>query len=126
MADVQVEVDFNAQCLEDIVTKNGVSECKCCLNLKRELKGIKEELSSVKLIIELLQKEDGAKENKVYGTTEPRNLIQCNELNAGKTTENEWTEVVPRRYSRTKQVIIDTGKRQVNIENRYEVLENLQ
>ena len=41
------------------------------------------------------------------------------------TTENEWIEVIPSRYRRTKQVKIDTGKRQVNIENRHEVLENL-
>ena len=126
MADSRVEVDFNVQCLADKIIINGVSECKCCLNLKRELKEIQEELSSAKLIIELLQKEDGAKEHKGYGTIEPQNLIQCNELNAGKTTENEWIEVVPSRYRRTKQVIIDPGKRQVDIENRYKVLENLQ
>ena len=84
-SDDQVEVDFNAQCLADKITIIGVSESKCCLNLKRELKEIQEELSSAKLIIELLQKEDGAKEHKGYGTIEPQNLIQCNELNAGKT-----------------------------------------
>jgi hypothetical protein len=90
-----VEVDFNAQCLADKITISSVSECKCCLNLKRELKEIQEELSSAKIIIELLQKEDGAKEHKGYGTIEPRNFIQCNELNAGKTTQNEWIEVIP-------------------------------
>ena len=87
---------------------------------------VQEELSSVKLIIELLQKEDSAKEHKGYGTTEPRNSIQRNDLKAGKTTENEWIEVNPSQYKRTKQVKIDPSKWQLNIVNRYEVLDNLQ
>jgi len=62
----------------------------CCLNLRRELTEIQEEFSSAKLIVELLQKEGGAKEHEGYGTLELRNLIQCNELNAGRITENEW------------------------------------
>ena len=103
-----------------------MSECKCCMNLKRELKEVQEELSSVKLIIDLLQKEDNAKEHKGYGTIEPWNLIQYNDLKAGKTTENEWIEVNPSQYRRTKQVKIDLSKRQLNIENQYEVLDNLQ
>jgi len=49
---------------------------------------IQEELSSAKLIIELLQKEGSEKEHEGYGTIETRNLIQCNELNAGRITEN--------------------------------------
>ena len=121
-----MEVDFIAHGLEDERILGGVSECKCCLNLKRELKEVQEELTSVKLIIELLQKEDSAKEHKDYGTIEPRNLIQCNDLKAGKTTENEWIEVNPSRYRRTKQVKIYPSKRQLNIENRYEGLDNLQ
>ena len=71
-----MEVDFNARCLADKIS--GVSECNCCLNLKRELKEIQEELGSAKLNTELLQREGGAKEHEGYGTTEPRNLIQCN------------------------------------------------
>jgi hypothetical protein len=38
MAHSQVEVDFNVQCLADKIIINGVSECKCFLHLKRELK----------------------------------------------------------------------------------------
>jgi len=56
MAYGQVEVVFKAQCLADKIKISGVSECKCCLNLKRELKEIQEEPSSAKLIIELVQK----------------------------------------------------------------------
>jgi len=78
MVDSQVEVHFNAQCLADKIIISHVTECKCCLNLKRELKEIQEELSSAKSIIELLQKESGAKEHEGYGAIEPRNLIQCN------------------------------------------------
>jgi hypothetical protein len=48
------------------------------------------------------------------------------ELNAEKTKENKWIEVIPSRYRRTKQVKIDPSKRYVEIENRYKVLENLQ
>jgi len=47
-------------------------------------------------------------------------------MNAEKTTENKWTEVIPSQHRRTKQVNIDPGKRQVETENRYEVSENLQ
>jgi thioredoxin-related protein len=63
---------------------SGVNECKCCLNLKRELKEIQEELISAKLIIKLLQTEDSANEHVGCGTTEPQNSIQSNELNAEK------------------------------------------
>jgi hypothetical protein len=80
--------------LADEKTIGAMSECKCCLNSKRELK--------------------------------PRNLIQSNELNAEKTKENKLIEVIPSRYRKTKQVKTDPTKRQVEIENRYMVLENLQ
>jgi hypothetical protein len=88
MADSQVEVDFNVQCLADKIIINGVSECKCCLNLKRELQEI-QELSSAKLIIEPLHTEGGANEHDGYRTIGPRNLIQCKEINAEKTTKNK-------------------------------------
>ena len=123
MADGQVEVDFSAQCLTDKIIISGVSECKCCLDTKRELKGIQEELSSAKLIIKLLQTEGNANEYVRYVTIEPQNLIQskCRE-----TKENKWIEVIPSCYRRTKQVKIDPSKRQVETENRYKVLGNLQ
>ena len=63
---------------------SGVNECKCCLNLERELKEIQEELRSAKLIIKLLQTEGDANEHVGYGTTELRNSIQSNELNTEK------------------------------------------
>jgi hypothetical protein len=121
MADGGREVDFSAQCLADKIIISGVSECKCCLNLKRELKEIQEELSSAKLIIELLQIEGSANERVGYGTTELRNLIQSKELSAEKIKENKWIEVIPSRNRRTKQVRVDPGKQQVEIENRYKV-----
>jgi len=126
MADGHAGVTFNAQDLEDKRTLSSVSECKCCSNLKRELKELQQELSSAKLIIELLQQEDGAKEHERYGFIEPRNLIQCNDLQAEKTTNNEWIEVIPSRTRRMKQVKADTREWKVNSENRYEVLNNLQ
>jgi hypothetical protein len=60
MVDGRVEVDFNPQCRTVKMMISGVNECKCCLNLKRELKEIQEELSAAKLIIKLLQTEDSA------------------------------------------------------------------
>ena len=40
MADSQVEVDLIAHGLEDKRILGSVSECKCCMNLKRELKEV--------------------------------------------------------------------------------------
>ena len=126
MADGLMEVDFSAQWLADKIMISGVNECKCCLNLKRELKEIQEELSSSKLTIKLLQTEDSTNEHVGHGTIEPRNSIQSNELNTEKTKENKWIEVISSHHRRTKQEKIDPGKRQIEIENRYKVLENLQ
>jgi hypothetical protein len=125
MADGRVEVDFIAQCLADKIMIRGVNECKCCLNLKRELKKIQEELNRAKLIIKLLKTEDCTNEHVGYGTTEPWNSIQSNELNNKKNRENKWIEVISSHH-RTKQEKIDPGKRQIEIENCYKVLENLQ
>lgn len=47
-------------------------------------------------------------------------------MNAEKTRDIKWTEVITSHYRRTKQVSIHPGKRQVETENHYEVLENLQ
>jgi len=121
-----MEVDFSAQCLVEKIIITGVSECKCCLNLKRELKEIQEELNSAKFIIELLQTEGSTKECVGYGTKELQNLIQSKELNAEKIKENKWIEVIPGHNRRTRQVKIDPAKQQVEIENHYKVLENLQ
>jgi hypothetical protein len=60
-----------------------------------------------------------------YGTTEPRNSNHSKELNAEKTKENKWIEVISSHHRRTKQEKIDPGKRQIEIENRYKVLKNL-
>jgi hypothetical protein len=76
--------------------------------------------------IRLLQTEGNVNEHVGYETIEPRNLIQSNELNAEKTKENKWIEVIPSHYRRTKQVKIYPSIRQVEIENHYKVLENLQ
>jgi NADPH-dependent glutamate synthase beta subunit-like oxidoreductase len=111
MADGRVEVDFSAQCSADKIIVRGVNECTCCLNPKRELKEIQEELSSAKLIIKLLQTEGSTNEHVGYGTIEPRNLIKSNRQNAVKTKENKWFEVISSQHRRTKQVKIDPGKR---------------
>ena len=121
-----MEVDFSAQCLVEKIIITGVSECKCCLNLKRELKEIQEELNSAKFIIELLQTEGSTKECVGYGTKELQNLIQSKELNAEKIKENKWIEIIPSRNRRTNQVKTDHAKQQLDTENRYKVLENLQ
>ena len=96
------------------------------MNLKKKLKEIQEKLRSAKLIIKLLQTEGNANEHVGYRTIQPWNLIQSNKPNAEKTRENKWIEVIPRHYRQTKQVKIDPSKQQVEIENRYKVLGNLQ
>jgi hypothetical protein len=65
-------------------------------------------------------------EHVSYRTIEPQNSIQSNELNAEKTKENKWIEVISSHHRRTKQEKIYPSKRQIEIENRYKVLEHLQ
>jgi len=69
MAYSLAEVDFNAQCSANKLIVSDVSECKCCLYLKQELKEMQEELSSTKLIIKLLQTEGDTHNNLNPGDT---------------------------------------------------------
>ena len=103
MANGGMEFDFSALCLAEKIIISGVSECKCCFNLKRELKEIQEELSSDKLIIELSQTEGSAKDRVGYGTLELCNLIVTKKVNAEKIQENKWIEVISSRNRRTKR-----------------------
>ena len=59
MAPVEARNDFTAVCTENNIVVEDVIECKCCWYLKRELLELQEELSSAKLIIQLLQMENG-------------------------------------------------------------------
>jgi hypothetical protein len=89
MAVGQVESDFSALCFDDKARISDVSECKCCINIKKELKELQDELSSAKLIIKLLQSESNPTECASYRTIEPRNLIQCSYVNATKAKEDK-------------------------------------
>jgi hypothetical protein len=71
MAVGQVERDFSALRFDDKARISDVSECKCCINFKKELQ---DELSSAKLIIKLLQSEINPSECATYRTIEPRNF----------------------------------------------------
>ena len=96
--------------------------------MKKELKELQDELSSAKLIIKLLHSESNSSECAGYRTIEPRNLIQCSFVNANKAKEDKWIEVTPGHRRRTKQLATskELGRRQVETENRYHVLQNLQ
>jgi hypothetical protein len=54
MAAGQIESDFSVLCFNDKARISNVSECTCCINIKKELKELQDELSSAKLIIKLL------------------------------------------------------------------------
>jgi hypothetical protein len=71
-------------CFDDKTRISGVRECKCCLNMKKELKDLQDELTSAKLIIKPLQSESNSTQCAGYRTIEPRNLIQCRYVNANK------------------------------------------
>ena len=77
MAVGQVQSDFSALCFDNKSRMSGVNECKCCINMKKELQELQDELSSVKLIIKLLHSERNSSECAGYRTIEPRNLIPC-------------------------------------------------
>jgi hypothetical protein len=113
MAVRQVESDFSALCLDDKTRIRDVSECKYCINVKKELKGLQDELISAKLIIKLLQSESNPTECASYRTIETRNLIQCSYMNANKTKEDKWIEVIPGHHKRTKKIAAskELGKR---------------
>ena len=89
MAVGQVESNFSALCYDNKTRISDVSKCKCCINLKKELKELQDELSSAKLIIKLLQSESNLTECASYRTMEPRNLIQCSYVNANIVTEDK-------------------------------------
>ena len=61
MAISLVESDFSALCFDNKLRISGVNECKCCINMKKELKELQDELSSAKLIIKLLHSESNSK-----------------------------------------------------------------
>ena len=92
--------------------------------MEKELKELQEELSSAKLIIKLLQSESNPTECASYNTIEP----QCSYVIANKTKEDKWIEVVSGHRRKTKQIatIKVLDKRQVEMDNRYHVLQNLQ
>jgi hypothetical protein len=120
MAVCQIESDFSALCFNDEARRSDVSECKCCINIKKELKELQDELSSAELIIKLLQSENNPPECASYRKIEPRNLIQCSYVNATKAKEDKWIEVIPAPRKRTKQKTTykEAIKRQIETENR--------
>ena len=128
MAAGQVESEFSALCFDHTTRIRDVSECKCCINMKKELKELQDELSSANLIIKLLQSENHPTERASYRTIEPRNLIQCTYMNVNTVEEGKWIEVTPGHRKGIKQITTskEFGVRQVETENRYCMLQNLQ
>jgi hypothetical protein len=56
-----LESDLSPMYLDGNVIINGVSDCEYCINTKRELQVMHEELCSATLIIKLLQTEGNSK-----------------------------------------------------------------
>jgi hypothetical protein len=121
MADGRVESDFSAKRLDDKLITSGTSECQCCLNMRRNLKEMREELSSAKLIINLLQTEgnvvttiDTATNQEMYD--DPRN-----------NNANEWKLVLANRNRLNRPTPVQQSQPQLipTIINRYTVLGNL-
>jgi len=108
------------------VSVGDVQNCNKCAEVELHLKQVLEELNSTQLVIQMLKEESTHGQRGGYRSIEPRNLIPCNQQVAVKTQENKWVEVIPSRHGRTKQVKRYSGKQQVETENRYKVLENLQ
>jgi hypothetical protein len=83
VADSTKESDFSPKSLDGKVIINGVSECECCLNMKKELKEMQEELCSARLIIRLLQTEGNIVNNTDIASNQEVNHdsrnINCNE-----------------------------------------------
>jgi hypothetical protein len=48
-------IETSAQSLDDKTIKSSVTDCKCCLDMKRELEESQAELNSSQLISKLLQ-----------------------------------------------------------------------
>ena len=96
--------------------------------MKKELKELQDELSSANLIIKLLQSENNLTERVSYRAIEPRNLIQCTYMNTNIVEEDKWIEVIPGHRKGMKQIATskEFGRRHVETENCYWVLQNLQ
>jgi len=96
--------------------------------LEKILKGLQNKLSSANLIIKLLQSESSPPERASYWAIDPWDLIQCSYVNANIFKEDKWIEVIPGHRKRTKRIATskELDKRQVETENRYHVLQNLQ
>jgi hypothetical protein len=103
-----------------------VPNCSKCAEVELQRKQVLEELNTAQLIIHMLREETSHDLRRGYGSVEPRNLIQCNQQEVVEIEKNEWLEVIPRRQRKTKQEQLYFGKRQIEIENRYKVLESLQ
>jgi len=94
MAPVEARNDFTAVCAENNIVVEDVIECKCCWYLKRELLELREELSSAKLIIQLLQMENGTYDTDsnlntdyVWKTVESN---RADNINADRKSEEEY------------------------------------
>jgi hypothetical protein len=70
MAADPVESALSALCFDDKTRINGVSECKCCINMGKELKELQDELRSAKVIIKILKSESYSSECAGYRTIE--------------------------------------------------------
>ena len=119
MAAARVQSDFSPKYLDDNVRINGASECEFCLNMKRELQEMHEELRSTRLIIKLLQTE---------GNIVNTNNIAINQEmdhNARNNNSNEWKLVSASKVGANRTIPVQQPQPIPTIINRYKALDNL-
>jgi hypothetical protein len=116
MAADRVESDPSSKCLDNNVRIKCVSDCESCLNIKRELQEMHEELRSARLIIKLLQTE---------GNIANTNNIETNLERDHDVNSNEWKIVSANKFGANRTIPVQQLQPIPTIINRYKALDNL-
>jgi len=112
MAEAVVQNEFSPKCFDEKVGLKNKSDYDLCLNLKREIQILHEEISSAKLIIKLLQTEGNPIDSS---TNQERNYDAI----------SEWKIVLANKEGARGPITVQQAKPIPTIINRYKVLENL-
>jgi len=115
MADSLVDSEFRPKCFDEKVIINDKSESEFSFNMKSELQILREELSSARLIIKLLQTEGNAVNAVDISTNRGTN----------KDARNEGKTVPTNRHGASRPTTVQQPQPIPTIINRYKVLDNL-
>jgi len=105
--------------LEDKVIRNDPSECQFCLNMKRELQIMHEELKSARLIIKILQTEGNTVNTTIITTNQALNY-DTSDINS-----NVWKPVSTNKVRVKRLIPVQQPQSIPTKVNRYKVLDNL-